>query len=178
MPGRLELIYGCMFSGKTTELIRRLADAQSAGRRVVALKPARDQRYAERELVSHAGQTFAAVPIDRPEQIESCAEGFDVVGLDEVHFYGPEVVEACRTLVAEGKRVIVAGVDIDHRGRPFVVFPPLQAAADELVHRTARCARCGGEAEISQRMIEDDSPIVIGGADLYEPRCRFCFRRP
>jgi thymidine kinase len=118
------------------------------------------------------------VPIAGPEQIGTHVEGCDVVGLDEVHFHGTALVEVCRELVARGLRLIAAGVDIDHRGRPFPVFPPLQAMADELVHRTARCVRCGGEAEFSQRMINDDSPIVVGGADLYEPRCRFCFRRP
>jgi thymidine kinase len=176
--GRLEVICGCMFSGKTTELIRRLEQARAHGAAVIALKPVRDTRYASDRIVSHDGPTFDATPVHDEPAILSAASGFDVVGIDEIHFFDEAVADACRQLVAGGARVIAAGVDIDHRGRPFPAVRRLLELADETIRRTARCARCGAVAEFSQRLVDSDDPIVVGGADLYEPRCRRCFRPP
>lgn len=167
-----------MFSGKTTELIRRLEQARADGAAVIALKPARDTRYASDRIVAHDGPTFDATPLPDEAAILASASGFDVVGIDEAHFFDELVADACRRLVASGVRVIVAGVDIDHRGQLFPAVRRLLALADETIRRTARCARCGGAAEFSQRLVESDDPIVVGGADLYEPRCRLCFRPP
>lgn len=167
-----------MFSGKTTELIRRLEAAGQGGAGVIAFKPARDIRYAHDRIAAHTGALFEAVPIAGAEDILPAVSEADVVGIDEAHFFDLRLVDVCRDLVESGKRVIVAGVDVDHRGRPFPVFPPLLALADETFRRTARCARCGGPAEFSQRLVDSDAPILVGGAEAYEPRCRLCFRPP
>ena len=176
--GRLELIYGCMFSGKTTELIRRLGAARQTGAEVVAIKPRRDTRYARDRIVTHVGDSFDATVIDQPEEVVSAAGGREVVGIDEAHFFDSRLADACRQLVELGRRVIVAMVDLDHRGRPFPAFPPLLALADEATRRTARCARCGQVAEFSQRLIDSDEPIVVGASESYEARCPSCFRPP
>jgi thymidine kinase len=176
--GRLELIHGCMFSGKTTELIRRLTEARQAGAAVVAIKPRRDTRYAHNKLVSHAGEDFSAAVADDAEQIRASAGEFDVVAIDEVHFFDATVADACRTLVEAGRRVIVAGVDLDHRGQLLPAVEALLAIADDATRMTARCVRCGGVAEHSQRMVDSDERIVVGGTDLYEPRCASCFHPP
>jgi thymidine kinase len=176
--GRLELIPGCMFSGKTTELIRRLRGAAHQGKRVVAIKPRRDTRYGREQVVTHAGEALPALEATCAADVERMAGDADVVGVDEAHFYDPVLVDVCRALVGRGRRVIVAGVDTDHFGDPFPVFPPLTAVADVVDRRTARCARCGGVAEYSQRLVDSNEPIVVGGSESYEPRCRFCFRCP
>jgi thymidine kinase len=177
-PGRLEIIHGCMFSGKSTELVRRLIAAEKAGHRVIAFKPRRDDRYAADRIVTHDGAAIDAVAIDRAGEIDTRGTAFDVLGVDEIHFFGPGLVDVCRRVLETPCRLVLAGVDIDHRGAPFPAFPPLLAMADEAVRTTARCARCGGVAEFSQRMIADDAAIVVGGAESYEPRCPACFTPP
>jgi thymidine kinase len=176
--GRLEVIHGCMFGGKSTELMNRLRDAAAGGANVLAFKPRRDDRYADDRIVTHDGSSWEAVPIDRPHDLIDRAADCDVAGIDEIHFFDLSLVDACRQLLHDRKRLIVAGVDIDHRGRPFPVFPPLLALADETVRKTARCHRCGGVAEFTQRLIDRDDAIVVGGAESYEPRCRDCFEPP
>ncbi len=176
--GRLEVICGCMFSGKSTELLRRLTAAARAGHRVIAFKPRRDDRYATDRIVTHDGAAIDAVAISRPDEIDARSAAFDVLGVDEIHFFGPDLVDVCRRLRETPRRLILAGVDVDHRGNPFPVFSHLLTMADETIRTTARCAQCGGVAEFSQRMIADDSAIVVGGAESYEPRCRTCFTPP
>lgn len=196
-PGRLEVICGPMFAGKTTELVRRLALTPGA----VAVKPTRDTRYATDELVSHDGLRLPAIAVadahalalalERigsrhsgsagtwPGESSSCGPEAlatsNAVGIDEAHFFGNALTPVCTALVERGVRVVVAGIERDHRGRPFEPFPALLCEADEVIKLTARCAACGRPAIHSQRMVADDSPIVVGGAELYEPRCRACF---
>jgi thymidine kinase len=167
-----------MFSGKTTELIARLAHAAGAGARVVALKPLRDNRYAQSELVTHAGLRLGAGAVASALDIAGSATGFEVVGIDEAHFFGASLVAPCMELVRQGVRVIVAGVERDHKGRPFEPFPALLCEADEVVKLSGPCARCGAPAVHSQRMTGGDEAIVVGGAEMYEARCRGCFGLP
>jgi thymidine kinase len=178
--GRLEVICGPMFAGKTTELIRRLSAATNAGPGVLALKPARDTRYGRTVIATHTAETFEAVELldaaSLPEAVRLHA-GTTVVGVDEAHFFGASLLAPCRTLVGLGLRIIVAGVERDHRGDPFEPFPLLLCEADEVTKLHAVCAACGGPAVHSQRMFADDSTIVVGGAGAYEARCRACFLR-
>jgi thymidine kinase len=175
-PGRLEVICGPMFAGKTTELVRRLSEARAAGRRVLALKPARDTRYSVVEIKTHAGGAFPATPVPDAATVGPAAAGAEVLAIDEIHFFGTPLIPIVRQLIASGTRVIVAGVERDHRGRPFEPFPHLLCEADEVIKLSGRCAVCGGPSVHSQRMIESDAHIVVGGAEMYEPRCRACFR--
>ncbi len=170
--GRLEVIYGCMFAGKTTELIRRLVAARQAGRTVVAVKPRVDTRSGAARLATHTGESLDALDVQSSEAIPDVAE---VIGIDEAHFFGEPLAQVCRRLVGSGRRVIVAGVHLDHKGRPFAPFPTLLAAADEAVQLFAPCAACGKPAIHSHRKVSGEGRIVVGGAELYEPRCEGCF---
>jgi thymidine kinase len=176
MPGRLEVICGPMFAGKTTELVRRLLDAQAAGATVIAIKPSRDTRYRVLEIATHTGQTFPATPVTDASGVVAAAGGAGVLAIDEVHFFGGGLIPVCHDLIRRGARVIVAGVERDHLGRPFEPFPALLCEADEVVKLSGRCAVCGGPSVHSQRMIDSDAAIVVGGAESYQPRCRACFR--
>lgn len=171
-PGRLEVICGPMFSGKTAELIRRLSHAPGA----VAIKPAQDTRYHDDALATHDGRRLAAVAVANAGEIARAARDAPTVGIDEAHFFGAGLVAVCDGLVLLGRRVIVAGVELDHRGLPFEPFPTLLCQADEVVKLTAPCAVCGRPAVQSQRMIDDPGRVVVGGAGMYEARCRACFR--
>ncbi len=178
MPGRLEVICGPMFAGKTTELVRRLLSAQAAGESVIAVKPARDTRYRVLEIATHTGQTFPAAPVTEAADIPAAAGSADVLAIDEIHFFGPALTPVVRSLIARGTRIIVAGVERDHRGQPFEPFPAMLCEADEVVKLSGACAVCGGPSVHSQRMIASDAAIVVGGAELYQPRCRTCFQPP
>lgn len=171
--GRLEVICGCMFAGKTTELIRRLTQAGPG--RAVCLRPLTDTRSSAAATTTHDGASFAAVAVAGAAGIVEAAGDAEVVGIDEAHFFGRELVGPVLALVRAGRRVIVAGVERDHRGGPFEPFPGLLIEADEVVKLTACCALCGGPAVHSQRMGHSDARIVVGGADAYQPRCRRCF---
>lgn len=170
--GRLEVICGPMFAGKTTELLRRLREAHIAGLRVLAVKPRGDTRSGD-ALRTHTGDALPALTVDGGAEI-----GFvdaEVVGIDEAHFFGSQLVEPVSKLIGRGTRIIIAGVERDHRGLPFEPFPRLLCEADEVTKLAARCAACGGSAIHSQRLLESDAPIVVGGAEAYEARCRRCF---
>jgi thymidine kinase len=173
--GRLEIICGCMFSGKTTELLRRLAEAEVRGLGVAAVGPARDTRYGAARLATHTGAWRAAAAIADAGELVAAAGAAAVVGVDEGHFFSDSILEPVAELVSRGRRVIVAGVPIDHRGRPFPPFPALSAVADEVVRLYAPCAACGAPAVHSQRMGGGDDAIVVGGAGMYEARCEGCF---
>jgi thymidine kinase len=175
MPGRLEVICGPMFAGKTTELVRRLLDAQRRGEPVVAVKPARDIRYRVLEIATHTGETFPATPVGDADGVVPAAQNAAVLAIDEVHFFGQALTQVCRDLIRRGVRVIVAGVERDHLGRPFEPFPGLLCEADEVVKLSGKCAVCGGPSVHSQRMFASDAAIVVGGAESYQPRCRACF---
>lgn len=164
-----------MFAGKSTRLLARRDELVAAGVAVQAFKPAKDVRYdGARHIVTHDGRRLEAQPIAAAREI--LAARAPAVIVDEIHFFGDALIAPCMELVGAGRIVIVAGVDRDHRGRPFAPFPALLCEADRVDKLHARCARCGGIACHSQRLVESDEAIVVGGAEAYEPRCRSCFR--
>lgn len=177
--GRLELICGSMFSGKTEELIRRLRRAQIAKQQVQVFKPALDNRYDERKVASHSGGDFEAIPVDTAADIPALLHpDTNVVGIDEVQFFDDSIVPLVRRLANEGRRVIVAGLDLDFRGEPFGMMPSLLCEAEYVDKLHAICVRCGEEACRTQRLVNgapayyDDPIILVGAAEAYEPRCR------
>jgi len=176
--GRIELICGPMFAGKTTALLQRLADARSAGRVVVAIQPAGDTRSGAGRLRTHGGDVVEAIAIAAAPELATAAARAAVVGIDEAHFFAADLAEACRARAACGVRVIVAGVDLDHRGRMFPAIAAIAECADDVTKLTAPCARCGAPAAYTQRLVASDAPIVVGGAEAYEPRCAACFEPP
>lgn len=175
--GRLLLIRGPMFAGKTTALIDRLGAARNTGATAVAVKPALDTRYDATRIVTHENRAVDAVTVSDAAGLESAATGAEVVGIDEAHFFEAPFATACRALADRGACVIVAGVDLDHVGKPFPVMARLAELADEVITLAARCARCGGVARFTQRLIDSDARIAVGGVGDYEPRCDACFER-
>ena len=173
--GWLEVVCGSMFSGKTEELIRRLKRARIANLKVEIYKPATDTRYDTEKVVSHDANSIPSVPIDHAKNILLLAEHADVVGIDEAQFFDEEIVRVCETLIMQGKRVIVAGLDMDYTGKPFGIMPTLLAKAEYVTKVHAICMRCGSIANYSHRIVGDDSPILLGSQKQYEPLCRSCF---
>jgi len=176
--GSIEVICGSMFSGKSEELIRRLVRALIAKQRVGVYKPLVDHRYDLGRIVSHSQQSLASETVQSPEEILERAAEKDVVGIDEVQFLGSSIVGVASALAAAGKRVIVAGLDTDFRGRPFEPMPDLLAVAEHITKTLAICMVCGGPANRSQRKSRDAHRILVGASDLYEARCRHCFEPP
>ncbi len=174
--GRIEIIIGPMFSGKTTELIDRFHAAEREGQAVIAIKPAADDRYHAIHLVSHDRGCITAHPVEDESEIEPAAQAASFVAIDEAHFFSAGVADTCCRLRELGKCVVSAGVDLDHRGRLFPAIAALRDCADRVTVRTARCARCGAVAQFTQRLVDSDAPIVVGGAGQYEPRCAACFQ--
>lgn len=178
MTGRLEIICGPMFAGKSTELIRRLREARHAQLDVAVFKPETDTRSGAASIRTHPGDRLDALPLKSAsrliEAIPSADRGL-VVGVDEAHFFGSELIAPVRELLRRGNRVILAGVERDHRGQPFEPFPTLLCEADEVVKMAAVCGVCGGPAVHSQRLVRSDAAIVVGGAESYQARCRRCF---
>ena len=172
---RLEVITGCMFSGKTERLIARLRAAQSRGQRVGAFKHVIDDRYGVGQLITHTQDQFPARHVGGADEVVAQSAELDTVGIDEGHFFGRPLVEAAGQLLAVGKQVIVAGIDHDAWGRPFVPMPQLAEMADQVHCLYTTCRVCGGQARYSQRMVPVDSNLMVGGAGLYEPRCLRCF---
>jgi len=177
-PGWIEVICGSMFSGKSEELIRRLRRAQIARQEVAIMKPALDDRYDTARIVSHSQVSIRSTAVRSAREIIERAENAQVVGIDEVQFLGPEVVDVCEHLAAMGKRVIAAGLDTDYRGRPFEPIPDLLARAEFITKTLAICVVCGGPANRSQRKTREHDRIVVGAGDHYEARCRHCFEPP
>ena len=174
--GWIEVIVGPMFSGKSEELIRRLRRAEYARQRVQIFKPAIDERYAENEIVSHSGLGIQSDNVAKASEImEKVQARTEVIGVDEAQFLGDEVVDVCTKLANLGKRVIVAGLDTDYRGRPFEPMPRLLAVAEEITKLLAICVRCGNPAVHTQRLVESEELVVVGAMGMYEARCRRCF---
>ncbi len=179
--GRIEVICGSMFSGKTEELIRRLRRAQIARQQVQVFKPVIDNRYHAERVTSHNGADFEAQPVASSHRIlEILDENTTVVAIDEVQFFDTAVIDVCEQLVAEGRRVICAGLDMDFRGVPFGPMPDLLARAEMVSKLHAICVVCGEEASRTQRLIDgqpaayDDPVVLVGAAEVYEARCREC----
>lgn len=174
--GWIEVVVGPMFSGKSEELIRRLRRAEIARQRVQIFKPAIDERYAANEIVSHSGLGIPSDTVIRAAEImDKVQPRTEVIGIDEAQFLGDEVVDVATKLANLGKRVIVAGLDTDYRGRPFEPMPRLLAVAEEITKLLAICVRCGNPAVHTQRLVESDELVVVGGGNIYEARCRRCF---
>jgi thymidine kinase len=179
--GRIELICGSMFSGKTEELIRRLRRAVIAKQQVQVFKPVIDTRYHGERVTSHTGLDFEARPVASAQAIWDWLEPeTTVVGIDEVQFFDATVVFLCESLAEQGKRVICAGLDTDFRGVPFGPMPHLLAQAEQIDKLHAICVICGEEASRTQRLIDghpaayDDPVVLVGAAEVYEARCRTC----
>lgn len=165
-----------MFSGKTEELIRRLKRAKIAGQSVEIFKPKIDTRYGEERVVSHDSNSLLATPISDTRKILNVAEEVTVVGLDEAQFFEMDVVKHVQTLADRGKRVIIAGLDMDFRGEPFGPICSLLAVAEYITKVHAICSHCGNLATHSYRLTSEQDTVVLGEKDLYEARCRRCYR--
>ncbi len=175
--GRIEVICGSMFSGKTEELIRRLKRAKFARQRVEIFKPAIDVRYSEAEVVSHDSNSIASTPIESSGSMLLFASEIDVIGIDEAQFFDDGLVEVCNQLANNGIRVIIAGLDMDFKGIPFGPMPGLCAIADEVSKVHAICVKCGQLAYISHRIVENEKRVLLGEKEEYEPLCRECYNR-
>lgn len=175
--GRIEVICGSMFSGKTEELIRRLRRAQFARQRVEIYKLAIDTRYSEDDVVSHDSHALSSTPVDSSASILLFTSEADVVGIDEAQFFDDGLIDVCNQLADSGVRVIVAGLDMDFRGRPFGPMPGLCAIADEVSKVHAICVKCGELATFSHRTVKSDRQVLLGETAQYEPLCRECYRR-
>jgi len=172
--GWIEVICGSMFSGKTEELIRRLKRVKIANLRVEIFKPSYDKRYDEIQVVSHDANKIHSTPVDNSQAILLLAGNVDVVAIDEAHFFDTGIVPVCEALALRGIRVIVAGLDMDYKGRPFKPMPDLLAVADFITKLHAICVRCGNIAAISYRKTSSTEQFLLGEKDVYEPRCRSC----
>ena len=176
-PGRIEVVCGSMFSGKTEELIRRMRRAQFAKQRVEILKPAIDVRYSQEDVVSHDQKHIQSTPIDSSASILLLAEDIEVVGIDEAQFFDDGIVDVCNQLANRGVRVIVAGLDMDYQGIPFGPMPALCAIADEVTKVHAICVKCGSLAYVSHRKVQNDKRVLLGETQEYEPLCRECYQK-
>jgi thymidine kinase len=176
--GWIEVIAGCMFSGKTEELIRRLRRAEIAKQKVKVFKPAIDTRYSEEEIVSHDAHSLPSEIVSTPQEIWEKSQDADVIGIDEAQFFDNELVNVCNRLADMGKRVIVAGLDQDYKGQPFEPIPQLLAVAEYITKTLAICVVCGNPADRTQRKVVAKDRVLIGASDLYEARCRKCHYIP
>jgi thymidine kinase len=172
--GWIEVICGSMFSGKTEELIRRLKRVKIANLSVEIFKPAIDTRYDNVNIVSHDSNAIPSTPVENAQSILLFAKNVDVVGIDEAQFFDAEIGDVCEQLAMKGIRVIVAGLDMDYKGNPFGQMPSLLAKADYITKLHAICVKCGNIANISYRKTAQESQVLVGEKDIYEPRCRFC----
>ncbi|MBX7164163.1 MAG: thymidine kinase [Saprospiraceae bacterium] len=173
--GWIEVICGSMFSGKTEELIRRLKRARIANQKVEIFKPSKDTRYDDRKVVSHDENALLSKPIEHSKDILQVSEETKVIGIDEAQFFDLELTQICEQLALQGKRVIVAGLDMDYRGIPFGPIPHLLATAEYITKVHAICPHCGNLATHSYRLSQEGDQFLLGEKDLYEPRCRTCF---
>lgn len=175
--GSIEVIAGSMFSGKTEELIRRLKRAKIARLKVEIFKPAIDTRYSIAEVVSHDENTIQSTPVDSSGSIVLLAGDVDVIGIDEAQFFDNGLIDVSISLANQGIRVIIAGLDMDFKGKPFGPIPGLMAVADHITKVHAICMRCGDVAQFSHRISKADKLVLLGEKDEYEPLCRSCYTK-
>lgn len=173
--GWIEVVCGSMFSGKTEELIRRLKRAKIANMTVGIFKPEIDVRYHMGKIVSHDENAISATPLKYAKDIIAHADAYNVIGIDEAQFFDEEIVHVCENLANTGKRVIVAGLDMDYTGKPFGPMPALLSVANFVTKLHAVCIKCGGIASYSYRISSNTNQVVLGEKDHYEARCRNCF---
>ncbi len=174
--GSIEVVAGSMFSGKTEELIRRLKRAKIAKQKVEIFKPSIDVRFSKSEVVSHDENSIHSTPVGNSANILLLAGNVDVIGIDEAQFFDKGLVEVVVKLANMGIRVIVAGLDMDFKGKPFGPIPDLMAVADHITKVHAICVKCGNIAQFSHRLSEKEQVVLLGEKDVYEPLCRGCFR--
>ena len=173
--GWIEVICGSMFSGKTEELIRRLKRAKIANQKVQIFKPSKDTRYDIIKVVSHDENAVDSLPISQSEEIFNHISDVNVVGIDEAQFFDENLPLVCQKLAIDGVRVIIAGLDMDFKGRPFGPIPNLLAVAEYITKVHAICPHCGNLATHSYRLSQEQETVLLGEKDLYEPRCRVCY---
>ena len=176
--GWIEVIAGCMFSGKTEELIRRLRRAQIAKQNIKIFKPKIDNRYSTTAIVSHSDQFLPSILISDINEILEHSSSAHVIGIDEAQFFSNDIIDICNKLANEGKRVIVAGLDQDYRGVPFEPMPHLLAIAEYITKTLAICVICGNPADKTQRKTKSSERVIVGASDIYEARCRKCHYIP
>lgn len=176
--GWIEVIAGCMFSGKTEELIRRIRRAQIARQKVAIFKPKIDTRYSADYIVSHSDAKLLSIVVTGSTEILSLVEDAQVVGIDEGQFFDMGIIEVAEELANRGKRVIIAGLDQDYRGKPFEPMPQLLAVAEYITKTLAICVVCGNPADRTQRTTPASERVLVGAKDSYEARCRRCFEPP
>ncbi len=176
--GWIEVICGCMFSGKSEELIRRLRRALIARQKVAIFKPKIDNRYSADHIVSHSESKISSMVVKDAREILEASLESHVVGIDEAQFFDENLIETCQKLANMGKRVIVAGLDMDYRGIPFEPIPQLLAMAEYITKIQAICVSCGNPATFTYRTSTDTSRVVVGAQNIYEARCRNCFEPP
>lgn len=173
--GWVEVICGCMFSGKTEELIRRITRAKIARQQIAIFKPAMENRYHSKHVISHNANAIFSTPVERASEILPLAKEATVIGIDEAQFFGGDLVETVIALAYVGKRVIVAGLDMDYRGQPFGYMPQLMSIAEYVTKTQAVCLKCGNPASFSHRLTPSEEQVLLGEMDLYEALCRKCF---
>ena len=176
--GWIEVITGCMFSGKTEELIRRLRRAQIAKQQVKIFKPKIDTRFADDSIVSHSEQSLPSIQIKNINDAMELSDDAQVIGIDEAQFFSEDIINICTELADKGKRVIVAGLDQDYRGIPFEPIPHLLAIAEYITKSLAICVECGNPADKTQRKTTSSERVIVGASDIYEARCRKCHYIP
>jgi len=180
-PGYIEVISGCMFAGKTEELIRRIKVLEFAKKNVLVFKPALDNRYSDTKVVSHGGSSVDSIVVENSRAIlDYVNDDTDVVAIDEVQFFDKEIMLVCDYLAKKGVRVMAAGLDTDFRAEPFGVMPQLITDAEFVTKLTAVCMKCGAPATRTQRLVNGkpasyhDPIILVGASESYEARCRHC----
>ncbi|MBK9212832.1 MAG: thymidine kinase [Saprospiraceae bacterium] len=173
--GWVEVVCGSMFSGKTEELIRRLKRAKIANQPVALYKPSQDTRYHETKIVSHNENAMDGIPIPHSKELLKMNDEIQVVGIDEAQFFDMDLISVCQELALRGKRVVIAGLDMDFRGMPFGPVPGLLAVAEYITKVHAICPHCGNLATHSYRFSAETETVVLGAKDIYEPRCRKCY---
>jgi thymidine kinase len=176
--GWIEVIAGCMFSGKTEELIRRIRRAQIARQNVAIFKPKIDTRYSSDHIVSHSEARLLSTTVDNSNQILELGKDAQVVGIDEGQFFDNGIIDVVEQLANQGKRVIIAGLDQDYRGKPFDPMPQLLAIGEYITKTLAICVVCGNPADRTQRTTSSSERVLVGAKDSYEARCRKCFEPP
>jgi thymidine kinase len=176
--GWIEVVVGCMFSGKTEELIRRMRRAQIAKQRVAIFKPVIDTRFSTDHIVSHSEAKLLSTSVRNSADVLRLAADAQVVGIDEGQFFDMGIVDVAETLANQGKRVIIAGLDQDYRGKPFEPMPQLLAIAEYITKTLAICVVCGNPADRTQRTTPSHERVLVGAKEAYEARCRRCFVPP
>jgi thymidine kinase len=176
-PGRIEVVCGSMFSGKTEELIRRMKRAKFAKQKVEIFKPALDTRYSDNDVVSHDQNAIPSTPVETSSSILLLSSDIEVVGIDEAQFLDMGLVDVCNELANRGVRVIIAGLDMDFRGVPFGPMPALCAIADDVTKVHAICVKCGNLAYVSHRKVQSEQRVLLGETTEYEPLCRECYQK-